>query len=297
MNSKQAKEIPMETLLLKLGHKPTKTKGYELWYNSPFRNETVASFKLNTKFNSWYDFGLGAGGNILDFAITQANLHENDIKGALQVIENIVGRVHSIQTKERNINLERKKQDKSIKTVKPLENNALLDYLKSRKINIEIAKRYCQEIYYFVEDKNFFSICFKNDSGGFETRNNFSKRAFSPKDITTIKGEKTEILLLFEGFIDFLSFLTFYKLQNFNYSAIVLNSVNMKNKAIEKIKELKPRELYFYFDNDKAGEDTKKAIIEATQLPYKSKNELYKNFNDFNNFLKDRTKTETDQTN
>ncbi len=286
MNSKQAKEIPLDALLMKLGHTPTKTKGHELWYKSPFREEKTASFKVNKKFNSWYDFGLGAGGNILDFAIVQGNLHENDIKGALQIIENIAGRVQYIQRKEKVVNPEKKDKDNSIKQVKNLENYALLDYLKSRKINIKIAQKYCQEIYYFVEDKNFFSVCFKNDSGGYETRNNFSKRAFSPKDITTILGEKTEILLLFEGFIDFLSFLTYYSLKEFRYSAIILNSVNMKNIAIEKIKEIKPKELYFYFDNDIAGEKTKKAIIQETNLNYKSKNELYKGYNDFNEFLK-----------
>jgi hypothetical protein len=34
-----------------------KKKG-ELWYKSPFREETEASFKLNPQQIAWYDFGV-----------------------------------------------------------------------------------------------------------------------------------------------------------------------------------------------------------------------------------------------
>ena len=35
---------------------------------SLFREETDASFKVNTEINKWFDFGLGKGGNILTLA-------------------------------------------------------------------------------------------------------------------------------------------------------------------------------------------------------------------------------------
>ena len=39
-----------------------------LWYKSPLRNESEASFKVNTTMNSWFDFGVGKGGNIITLA-------------------------------------------------------------------------------------------------------------------------------------------------------------------------------------------------------------------------------------
>ena len=60
----------MPELLSRLGFEPTRRQGMYLWYRSPLRSsETQASFKVNTQWNSWYDFGEGAGGNIIDFVM------------------------------------------------------------------------------------------------------------------------------------------------------------------------------------------------------------------------------------
>ena len=54
------------------------------------------------------------------------------------------------------------------------------------------------------------------------------KGSFSPKDITTIKGvDGSKKLLLFEGFIDFLSYLTYIKRVSLDSNIIVLNSVGL----------------------------------------------------------------------
>ena len=46
-----------------------------LWYKSPFREESEASFKVNTEREQWYEFGLGNGGNIIALA---AHLYATD---------------------------------------------------------------------------------------------------------------------------------------------------------------------------------------------------------------------------
>ena len=51
-----------------MGYNPVKRQGINLWYKSPFREETEASFKVNTERNQWYDFALGKGGNIIALA-------------------------------------------------------------------------------------------------------------------------------------------------------------------------------------------------------------------------------------
>ena len=58
----------MADYLQSLGYTPVKQQGRSLWYKSPLRNETDASFKVNTELNQWYDFGIGKGGNIIALA-------------------------------------------------------------------------------------------------------------------------------------------------------------------------------------------------------------------------------------
>ena len=62
MNIQEAKQIKIADYLQSLGHRPIKQQGANLWYKSPLRNESEASFKVNTTLNSWFDFGMGKGG-------------------------------------------------------------------------------------------------------------------------------------------------------------------------------------------------------------------------------------------
>ena len=73
MNSKQAKQIPIEHFLNKLNHKPVKSSGDDLWYKSPLHEDNTPSFKVNKILNSWYDFGIGEGGSIIDLVCTMYN--------------------------------------------------------------------------------------------------------------------------------------------------------------------------------------------------------------------------------
>ncbi len=59
MDIQTAKQIKIADYLHSLGYSPVKQQGINLWYKSPFREETEASFKVNTEREQWYDFGLG----------------------------------------------------------------------------------------------------------------------------------------------------------------------------------------------------------------------------------------------
>ena len=50
MNIETAKQINLADYL------HSKQQGINLWYKSPLREETEASFKVNTERNQWYDF-------------------------------------------------------------------------------------------------------------------------------------------------------------------------------------------------------------------------------------------------
>ncbi len=58
MNIETAKQINLADYLHSLGYSPVKQQGINLWYKSPLREETEASFKVNTERNQWYDLKL-----------------------------------------------------------------------------------------------------------------------------------------------------------------------------------------------------------------------------------------------
>ena len=51
MNIQEIKTIKLQDFLASLGYTPTKQQGNRLWYLSPFRQESHASFKVNTERN------------------------------------------------------------------------------------------------------------------------------------------------------------------------------------------------------------------------------------------------------
>ena len=75
MDIQTAKQIKIADYLHSLSYSPVKQQGINLWYKSPFREESEASFKVNTEREQWYDFGLGKGGNIIALA---AHLYATD---------------------------------------------------------------------------------------------------------------------------------------------------------------------------------------------------------------------------
>ncbi|HIP34099.1 MAG TPA: hypothetical protein EYG89_05190 [Bacteroidia bacterium] len=188
LTCEKAKQICLIKTLQNLGSSPTRETNNDAWFLSPFRTETKASFKVSKSLNRWYDYGLGKGGNTIDLIVL---LKQYSVKETLEFLS---GNINPFSFHQQPINLTRSdaKSYRIIK-VKSLENQALLNYLKSRCIKIEVAKKYCQEIYYEMNGKNYFAICFKNNSGGFEIRNKYFKGCLDKKEITIIKKKKNVI--------------------------------------------------------------------------------------------------------
>ena len=209
MNIRTAKSIPLAAYLSGLGFLPVKRRGTDLWYLSPLRKETRASFKVNTRLNTWYDFGIGRGGNIILLA---AEIYEmDDVSRLLRLIgANTPASVPFDPIRERNIS-PTEPEFKNVQ-VKSLAHPVLLDYLKSRKIDLKTAQILCKEVRYTVCGKFYFAVGFANDSGGYEIRNRYFKGAIPPKDTTWIRPQKSNrSCRLFEGFTDYLSYLTLCK--------------------------------------------------------------------------------------
>ena len=94
MDIQTAKQIKIADYLHSLGFSPVKQQDINLWYKSPLREETEASFKVNTERNQWYDFALGKGGNII--ALAQELYCSDHVPYLLQRIEEQTPRIHPV---------------------------------------------------------------------------------------------------------------------------------------------------------------------------------------------------------
>ena len=261
----------------------TEEKEKDFFIQSPFRAEKTPSFKINPKLNTWYDFGIGEGGTILDLIM---KLENKDTKEAVKRLRELAGDTttsnnnFSFFPQQNTFNNKSNNKVTDYK-IKPLNNKALIKYLNDRKIDCRASKQHLKEIYYKVGDKNYFGLAFENNSKGYEIRNKYFKGAVGTKDITTIAGQKKkDEVVVFEGFMDFLSYLTIKP--NSDKDFIILNSVALVDKSIEAIK--KYDNISLALDNDKAGDTATKKIIE--HIPgAKDVRKYYKNFKDLNEFI------------
>ena len=277
MNSEQAKQIRIEDYLSGIGIKPSKERGYNLWYKSPFRNESEPSFKVNRNINQWRDFGSGEKGNIIDLAM---KLHQtNSVSDALRAIEQAVPnpQIHQSSFSFRQQEILDEIFDVKIK---PLNHPALIEMLKKRKIPMDLARKYCKEAHYTLKGKAYFAVAFPNDKGGFETLNPYFKGCLPPKEITTFDRQTTTVHL-FEGFMDYLSLLTLQAWQA-DVSAVVLNSTANLEKAVPFLS--KHEKINAFLDNDEAGQQALEKL-QKLNLPVVDVSKRYVGFKDVNDYL------------
>ncbi|KQT20286.1 hypothetical protein ASG31_17835 [Chryseobacterium sp. Leaf404] len=266
----------MEEVLLSLGHLPTKQNEKEAWYLNPFANESQASFKINKSLNYWYLFSEGIGGTNTDFIKKYLNASVNEVLAWVEKQSFSSFQQQSIS----NQKAENLSKQYEIIEIKKVQHPALLEYLRERKVGNQT--QFLDEIHYRMKDKNYFGIGFKNDSGGYEIRNKYSKICLGKKDISTIKN-RSESLRIFEGFFDFISFKNVEKfLEKEPVDYLVLNSVSMISKIKNSIENYENIELYF--DNDEAGN----RAVEMIKNENKNAEDcrvLYSDFKDLNDWM------------
>ncbi|WP_273276806.1 toprim domain-containing protein [Maribacter polysiphoniae] len=280
LSCERARAFPIEKALAKLGHFPTKENEKEAWFLSPLRSESQASFKVSKRLNRWYDHGEGTGGNVIDLVCRIRLCAVKETLGFLEQDRN------SFFFQQRP-GLKEKHQDRiTIREVKELTHYALRGYLNSRNISIVTAKEFIREVHYSLNNKNYFAIGFKNDSGGWELRNKYYKNCSSPKDITLIKNGNDKLIVT-EGVFDLLSLLSYNEMLEAEYDFLVLNSIAFVSKAIEMMKGYLQIDLYL--DNDPNGRRTTQKLLVSSNYCL-DKSMLYEGLKDVNEWLNYRTK-------
>ena len=243
MEIQNIKQISITDYLQQQGYSPARVQGIHFWYCSPLRNESTPSFKVNTERNQWYDFGTGEHGDIIDLvcALQHCTMYE-----AIELLTGSKQIVHQ----DFSFGGERKTSNHKLEiiSVQSLTNPYLLRYIAERGISLSIANRFCSEIRYNNTNRTYYAIGFANDAGGWEIRSPYFKGCIAPKAITTI-SKGTDVLQIFEGFMDFLSWQTLNP--SSTCDTIVLNSLALLPRIQEKLKSYKQVESFM--DNDEAG--------------------------------------------
>lgn len=273
LTCKKARDISIVKTLENLGYFPKRKTEKEAWFLSPFRSENQASFKVDLRINRWYDHGSGIGGNVIDLI---SKLKNYSVPETLSYLNSNLDSFSFQQQPLVYI-----EEPYTIDKVKPLRNAVLLEYLKSRGINEIIAAKYCKEIYYSIKGKKYFAIAFENKSSGYEIRNKYFKGSLRKKDITIIENN-SKTLVVFEGFIDFLSYLTLNVDNEKNHDYLILNSISFLNR-VKNFKEKYTKTLT-YLDNDNTGIEA--SIFLKSQLQnVENQSYSFKEHKDLNDFL------------
>jgi DNA primase len=272
MNCNEAKRVDIIGFLALNGFKPDYNQGVNYWYKSPLRDEKNPSFKVNSFKNLWFDFGIGEGGDLLKLICL---LFKVDNSNALKILSR-----NQYSDHQPDLNTEDSKV--IITNVKELSNIQLINYLDSRKIKSHFAIKYCKEVSFRLKDRNFYAIGFQNDSKGYELRCKYFKGSCTPKDVTLIKNN-ADILLVFEGFIDFLSWFDSKLFFAGDHDYLILNTLSFLNKSKALIKEYD--EVLLFLDNDEAGKKATAELIGSGLSKCIDMSTGYSEFKDLNDSL------------
>ena len=318
MNSHQAKELSLPDLLARLGHSPAKVRksGREFWYRSPFRQEELPSLQVSmgrTGIWIWNDHGDNSHGTVIDFVMRHQEYSQ--IKDALDFLEGMYQpnlfssqpltslirppqpdsfSFYQQQGREAAENFSDNRELEFI-DAQPLTHFVALKYLtEERHIPAALAQQYLALVRYrnITSGKAYFGIGMKNQSGGFEVRaasreHNF-KSALIARDISIIPGTdpKRQGVHVFEGMMDFLSYLVLNGIDHPPGDVVILHSVTSLDRAVSYLRSQNYPQIRTYLDNDKAGHQATERLKEAFGATLLPQGEAYAPHHDLNDLLR-----------
>ena len=279
------KRYPIVEYLERKGIKPVRKTPTYVMYRSPLREETHPSFKVDIEKNLWIDYGEGRGGSIIDLCMRMEGCTLSEAIRRLRQNASDDGTYSFLNDFVPNntqpamaVNGARRLIEIS-DTLPP----HFQEYLtKVRCINLEKAMPFLKCISYEVRGRRYQAIGFANLSGGYELRDNKTfKGTIAPKDITPIFTDRAEPVCIFEGFMDFLSFLSMN--EEITNHCLVMNSVSNVARTIRYLNDRHLTHIRTFLDNDEAG---RRAVQDFIKVGFhvEDMNIHYKDFKDLNEY-------------
>ena len=293
MNYEEIKRhISIRAYLAARGILPQWERGNRGMYLSPLRKERTASFSVSYDKNLCHDFGTGEGGSIIDLVARMEGCSE--VEAARRLNERNTGTFVPLSVEPLRAN-EPTPSRLAILSDRELTHPALLGYLTGRGIDPAIARTYRREVRYTIGGKEYFAIGFRNDAGGWELRNPLFKGSSTPKNITTLDNS-SDTAMVFEGFIDFLSYLSLKGNLSPSIDTAVLNSVTNLQKAVPFL--ARHSVIHAFLDNDDAG---RKALARLEESVPSSEvidqSVFYRDYKDLNDYWQEKRRLASEEKN
>ncbi len=266
----------------------------------------------------WADFGgtpengqKTDGGGILHMVKRLGNVTSD--KEAFEILEEIA-RKHGINVIKEEIKTNKKQSKDSgivIEDVSMTFNRkALLNYgTQTRRIPKNTLEHYCRQVrlhYKSSPNKSYYFIGFPNNAGGYAMRgtgknqklNNIWGLSTISPDGTLMKNAatKSDKCAIFEGFMDFLSYLSWRNVKTPGMDICILHSASNTIHAKEWI--LSHKNVRTFFDNDEAGQKATDMIekwCNENGIDFKDGRIAYANHNDINEAWKTVTESRKDK--
>ena len=298
------KQISLLSIMAKLGHAPVgQAAGGNYYFLSPFREEKTPSFVVSGPKNVWADFGEApdpgkkvAGGDVLKLVQKLTGFDLPLARLTLRAWASDLATPQELALPpepELGLSYSTGRVTFSDVRVEPISYRSLLQYLASRGINWESlhhnprTRDHLQQISYRTSTSTrpqpYFGLGWKTEAG-WEVRSKGFQGTIGGKGLTWLLGSKRDEVMVFEGFMDYLSALTYYRHVAFAPTVLILNSVSLLGEALPTLQQAKL--VHWFGDNDAAGEralDWLRKVL--TRARVKAHNDLYRGYKDFNDFL------------
>lgn len=278
------KAIPITTYLWSRGFAPAHKcagNGKNDWaYCSPLSGEKTPSFYVSAA-NTFNDFSTDQRGDNIRLVMLLERVGFADAVRKLSALDLSVSLP---ETKSFFLSGPMISDSDTVVTgVSSLQRSVLIKYIEDeRKIPFQVASRYCSEVHYTANGKQYFGVGFPTDNGGWAVRSSKFKRHVGPMGITTIAGNSSISINLFEGFFDFLSALVYFRANTLANTTIVLNSTANLRNALPTLQTAKT--VFCFLDNDKAGKKTVETL--QTYGNVFDRSSIYARHADFNDLIR-----------
>jgi hypothetical protein len=286
MRAQDARHVPIQAYLDSEGVKPQRVRkdGRELWYVSPIRaSEATASFKVDTIKNLWYDHGAGKGGNVIDLVCEVKCV---TVAEALAVLAGLGGH-HGAQPPAASRTLKATSVDSVFEVLaeREITHPALIDYLASRGIDLELGRAWLREIHFKPRSGGgpYFGLGFRCGDGWDVRSAVFKGYVGTRKDVSFLDRGPGSSVVVFEGFMDYLSFLAHLHLDDYHGSVLILHSTAHVDRGLALLVGRHIASgLFLYLDHDSAGRRATQAFLDQFRGTALDKSDLYDGHPDFN---------------
>ena len=163
MNCQNIKQkVGIRAVLESFGIFPVRENPKTAFYFALDREEKISSLSVDFVKNKAFDFGNGKSYDVI--SIVQ-QINKCSVSEALRYLSTLDFTVQN--------ELKYLETNAKILEIKEIQHPALIQYIKSRKVYEQ--KHLVKEIHYELKGRKYFGIGFRNNSGGFEIRNQHSK--------------------------------------------------------------------------------------------------------------------------